>query len=249
MHRADNLLEHGDRPMHEADLGPYLDDLDRLNRWFGGHWFSVRAVRRLLPRVPPARPARVADVGGARGDLAVALVRDARRRGRALTVVVIDRDEASLVLGVRAAKPYAEIFFVQADAAALPLRSDAVDVVVTSLTMHHLSPDTAVAALAGLHRVARSGVVVSDLIRGRLSLALVWLATRLFARHRFARDDGPRSVRRAYSAAELGALARRAGFRSFRVRSHRLFARLVGVSRAEGRPTSQRRGASRGEST
>jgi ubiquinone/menaquinone biosynthesis C-methylase UbiE len=227
--RRDDVPEHGDRPMAPSDLEPYLDDLDRLNRWFGGYWLTVRAVRRLLPWVPPSRAARVADVGGARGDLAIRLVRDARRRRRAVTVVVFDRDEATLFLGLRATKPYPEVRFVQADAAALPLRAGGVDVAVTSLTLHHLSPGSAVEALVALRVAARSGVVVNDLIRSRVSTALVWLVTRLFARHPFSLDDGPRSVRRAYSAIELSALARRAGFARFRVRPHRLLARLIAV--------------------
>ena len=224
MRRAD-ALEHGDRPLGSADLGPYLDDLDRLNGWFGGHALIIRALRRLVGRDAQV----IADIGGSRGDLAVRLVRDARRRGRAVRVVVIDRDEASLVLGVRAAKPYPEILWVQADAAHLPLRAGGIDVAVTSLTLHHLTPEAVVEALAAMRQAARLGVVVNDLVRDRLALGLVWLATRLFARHPFARDDGPLSVRRAYTPDELAGLARRAGFPRFAVRRYRVLARMIGV--------------------
>lgn len=225
MRRATDALEHGDRVMDPADLGPYLNDLDRLNGWFGGHALTIRALRRLV-----GRDARViADVGGSRGDLAVRLVRDARRRGRALRVIVIDRDEASLVLGGRAAKPYPEILWVQADAAQLPLRPGGIDAAVTSLTLHHLAPDAAVAALAAMRQAARLGVVVNDLLRSRPALVLVWLATRLFTRHPFVHDDGLLSVRRAYAPDELADLARRAGFRHFAVRRYRVLARLIGV--------------------
>ncbi|MBI1735626.1 MAG: methyltransferase domain-containing protein [Candidatus Rokubacteria bacterium] len=215
--------------MAVADLGPYLDDLDRLNAWFGGHALTVRAVRRLVRGERRTRPVVVADVGGARGDLAIRLARDARRRGSALRVVVLDRDEASLALGARAAKPYPEISWVQADAAQLPLRPGAVDVAVTSLTLHHLAPDAVVAALAAMRHAARLGVAVNDLVRSRLALALVWLATRLFTAHPFSRDDGPLSVRRAYAPDELVGLARRAGFTRFAVRRYPALARLVGI--------------------
>ena len=39
---------------------------------------------------------------------------------------------------------------------------------------------------------------------------LVWLATRVFARHPISRHDGPLSVRRAYSVNELSVLAEKA---------------------------------------
>jgi ubiquinone/menaquinone biosynthesis C-methylase UbiE len=229
MRRETDALEHGDRALAPRELGPYLDDLLRLNRWFGGYALSVRAIRECLAHHAATRGAVVADVGGARGELAVRLVQDARRRRRAVKVVVLDRDEASLVLGCRAAKPYPEVAWVQADAAALPLRPGAVDVATTSLTLHHLAPDAAVAALAAMRQAARGAVVVNDLIRSRLALALVWLATRLLARHPSSRHDGPLSVRRAYAPDELVALALRAGFRRFAVRRYHVLGRVVGV--------------------
>jgi len=228
MRRAADAREHGDAPMAMADLAPYLDDLDRLNRWFGGHRLGSRAV---LATLAPhdGRAAVVVDVGGARGDFAQRLVRDARAAGRAIVAVVADRDEPSLVMGARAAKDYPEIRWVQADATALPFRVASVDAAVTALTMHHLEPDAAVQALREMRSIARLGVVVNDLLRSWASLAGVWLSTRLFARHPSSRHDGPLSVRRAYAASELQALATRAGFRSFRVRRYWPLLRLIGM--------------------
>jgi len=210
-------------------LGPYLDDLDRLNALAGGYWLTLRMLRRLMRR--EARPARVADVGGGRGDLAVRIARDARARGRRVTVIVVDRDETSLVMGARAHKDSPDICWVQADAAALPLRPGAVDVAVTSLTLHHLAPDAVVKTLAGMRRAARCGVIVNDLIRERIPFVLCWLATKVFARHPFARHDGPLSLRRAYTAGELRGLARLAGLVRLDVRHYRLLARLIAVGR------------------
>lgn len=228
MRRAADVREHGDAPMPMADLGPYLDDLDRLNRWFGGHRLTSRAVAALLDAAR-LRAAVVVDVGGARGDFAQRLVRDERAAGRAIVVVVADRDETSLVMGARAAKDYPEIRWVQADATALPFRAASVDIAVTALTLHHLEPVAAVQALGEMRAIARLGVVVNDLLRSWASFAGVWLSTQLFVRTASARHDGPLSVRRAYAARELRALARRAGFRRFRVRRYRPLLRLIGV--------------------
>jgi hypothetical protein len=136
-------------------------------------------------------------------------------------VVVVDRAPAPDVPGV---------LRVCADATALPLRPGAADVVVTSLTLHHLEPAAAVRCLAEMRAVARCGIVVNDLLRSRLTLALVWLATRLFCRHRFARFDGPLSVRRAYSPRELAALAQRAGVDGLRIRRYPLLGRLLAIA-------------------
>src|SRR6266700_67212 len=119
---------------------------------------------------------------------------------------------------------------VRADATALPLRDGAADVVTTALTLHHLEPDAAVRCLAEMRAVSRNAVIVNDLWRTRLTLVLVWIPTRLFTRHRFAWDDGPLSVRRSYSPAELRQLAEKAGITNLVVRRYPWLGRVIAVS-------------------
>jgi hypothetical protein len=230
MPRAEGARELLDGPVAPADLAATLADIDRLNAWFGGYALTLREVRRATAGVPPGHPLVVVDVGGGRGDLAVRLVRWARGAGRAIRVVVIDRDAPSLGLPVRAGAAPAEVVRVRADATAMPFRAGAADVVVCSLTLHHLEPDAAVATLAQMRGAARLGVIVNDLLRTRVSLALVWLATRLLARHPMSRHDGPLSVRRAYSPDELRALAARAGLGRLVVRRYPLLGRVVAIA-------------------
>ena len=232
MRREESALEHLDRPVAPRDLAATLDDVDRLNAWFGGYALTARTIERLLRAAeretatsghatPAARRAAavVIDVGGGRGDFARHLARRARRAGRALRVVVVDRDASSLALGAAgAAEP--GVLRVRADAAALPFREGSVDVATCSLLLHHLAPDAAVACLASMREAARTGIVVNDLWRARVALMLVRAVTWLCARHPFSRHDGPLSVRRAYAPAELRVLCEKAGWARFRIRRH-----------------------------
>jgi len=118
----------------------------------------------------------------------------------------------------------------RADATALPFAEGAADVVATSLTLHHLEPDGVVAALREMAAAARCAVVVNDLLRTHLALALVWLVTRLLRCHPISRHDGPLSVRRAYSSAELRALGALAGIERLEIREYRALGRLVAVT-------------------
>jgi hypothetical protein len=79
------------------------------------------------------------------------------------------------------------------------------------MVMHHFDPPDAVAFLREARRVARRGVVVNDLVRGRLNWAGAWLLARVATRNRLTRNDGPLSVRRAYTRAEAQALLASAG--------------------------------------
>ena len=227
MPREEHALEHLDGPLARTDLAETLGDIERLNRRFGGHRLTLRELRRRLPR---DRRAVVVDVGGGRGDFAVHLARWARRAGRPLRVIVVDRDPATAALARAHCAALPEIVVLQADATALPIRAGGVDVAVSVLTLHHLPPDAAATMLAEMRMAARDAVVVNDLLRSRLAWCAVWLSTRLFARHAFSRHDGPLSVRRAYSVGELTTLADRARLAHVHVRRWPWLARIVLVA-------------------
>ncbi|MGH7356017.1 MAG: methyltransferase domain-containing protein [Candidatus Rokuibacteriota bacterium] len=229
MERLSDGRELLDGALTRAARAATLADVDRLNAWFGGYALSLRAMRRLAGRVPAERTLVVADVGGGRADLAVRIVRWARRAGRRVRILVVDRDAETLALAADACRAYPEIVLLRGDATALPLGDGRVDVAVVALTLHHLEPDGAAACLAEMTRAARLGVVVNDLLRGYLTLGLVWLVTRALGMHPVSCHDGPVSVRRAYAPAELRALAGRAGVARVALRRHALLGRLVAV--------------------
>jgi len=229
MRREETAREYLDGPAAPADLAASLDDIDRLNAWFGGYALTLREIRHTAAPLVRGRSFVVVDVGGARGDLAVRVARWARRVGRQVFIVVVDRNATSLGLGASACAAYGEIVRVRADASALPIRAASADVVTSSLVLHHLGPDAVVASLAEMAAASRGVVVVNDLLRAWWSRTLVWLATRLLARHRFSRHDGPLSVRRAYAPDELRALADRAGLTTLRILPRRLRARVLVV--------------------
>ena len=227
MQRAAGALEHLDRPIAPTERDASLADIDRLNAWFGGYSLTLRALDRLLRSVPSSRRAVVVDVGGGRGDFARRLIRHAERHGRGIHVVVVDRDPDLLAVARRAAPP--NVSLVRADATALPFRARAVDVVTMSLTLHHMEPRAAVTSLGEMSSAARTAIVVNDLLRTRLSLWLVWVATRVLGCHPISRHDGPLSVRRAYSAGEVRTLAERAGLPAPRIERYPLLGRLLAV--------------------
>jgi SAM-dependent methyltransferase len=227
--RAEGASEVLDGAVTAPERAASLADIDRLNSWFGGYALSLRAIRRLAADAPRDRPLRVVDVGGGTAAFAVRVAEWARRSGRAVRVVVIERDPTTLRLAREAVAGYPEVLLVCGDAAALPCRERAADIVTSALTLHHLEPAQAAAGLREMAAAARIAVVVNDLLRRRLSLGLVWLATRLLGCHPISRHDGPLSVRRSYSRDELRALAAKAGARQLTIREYPVLGRLVAV--------------------
>jgi hypothetical protein len=109
---------------------------------------------------------------------------------------------------------------LQADATALPLAESSVDYVISSLFLHHFAPEQVIALLRSAYAVTRHGLVMCDLTRGWIPLALFKLGQPIFAHSYLTRYDGAVSIRRGYTPAELTKLARAAGLRSPRVTTH-----------------------------
>jgi ubiquinone/menaquinone biosynthesis C-methylase UbiE len=97
---------------------------------------------------------------------------------------------------------------IVADALALPFRNDSFDVVSCSLFTHHLEPEQVLRFVNDALRVSRLAVLINDLRREALHLALVYAGMPLY-RSRLTRHDGPASVRRAYTPHEMQEMLRR----------------------------------------
>jgi len=175
-------------------------------------------------------PVVVLDVGGGAAGLALRGVARERRHGRRLRMVVVERQPATLALAWRACARYPEVALVLADATVLPVRFGAAHDATGSLTLHHPEPDAATTSRPEMARTAGLGAILNDLLRTALSCALIWIGARLFGCHRIAWHDGPLSVRRAYFAAGLRAMALRAELGPLVTRRYPLLGRLAAVA-------------------
>ena len=212
MQRLTDALELLDGTLDDpVALDGNLRDLRRINRWLGGIFLSAAAIEALAAN---RAELTLLDVGTGGTDIPLALLGLADRRGRRLTVVGIDSRPEILAAAIRANPASATTDRLQllvGDGRSLSYPDHSFDVAHTSLVLHHLAPDAAVELLREMARVARLGVVVNDLHRGRLGWVGAWLLGHLLTGNRYTRHDAPMSVRRAYRVDEMTDLLRAAG--------------------------------------
>lgn len=211
--------------MDEPDLDPELhraalDGLRRLNQW-------SRSAAILWPRLrqvagQAGARLRVADLACGGGDVTLALAARAKSRGLPLQFDAFDRSPVAIEYArQRAAQlrveqvhfAVADVFTVQAT-----VRYDAV---ICSLFLHHLKEDEAVQLLMRMREMSTRCVLVNDLRRTRWGALWVRFGCRLLTRSPVVHVDGPLSARAAFSIAELGQLASRAGLAGYRITAHR----------------------------
>jgi ubiquinone/menaquinone biosynthesis C-methylase UbiE len=229
--RAAELMDHPE--VDPAQLEHGLADLRWVNRWLGGTRSVLRELAPLL-RAGRGEEVRVLDVATGSADIPLALVRWARAAGVPVRVAATDFHPRTVAAARERAAAYPEVQVEQADALRLPYPDGAFDVSMCNTALHHFDDREAVAVLRELRRVARRGVVVTDLRRSRPALlGARLLASTLWRAHPVTRHDGPHSVRAAFTPAELTRLARQAGLEHARVRTRPLFRlALVDASRS-----------------
>ena len=198
----------------QSQLGAALDDLSLINRWFGGISTMTDMLLRVSSRTG-LRELSMLDVGGADGDLAKQARKRLARNGIRLSVTVADRAASHL-----------NHTGVASDATALPFRNGSFDVVGCSLLVHHLHPEQVKAFAAEALRVCRVAMLINDLRRSAVHLAFVYSGFPLY-RSPLTRNDGPASVRAAYTPEELRELLRGLSTR-IEIRNH-YFYRMAAI--------------------
>ena len=209
---AGDGLELLDQPAIDfAELRTSLRDIERLNRWFGGTGAIVNEIQRLVRERGLTRGATVLDIGTGGADIPRALACWGRHHGLPVRIVACDLHPQVAAIAAGLSPDHGAIALLRADALALPVLPGRFDFITCSLMLHHLAEEQVIALLAEVRELPRHALIVCDLERSRRAFAGVWLATRTMCRSRLTRHDGPLSVLRAYTLAELRALSVRAG--------------------------------------
>jgi hypothetical protein len=184
------------------DTQTSLRDLGRINRWFGG----VATTQALIEQVAHATGLRhfsLLEVAAGTGEVSQIVSQRLGRRSITLDVTLLDRAWSHL--------PKRNGGIV-ADALALPFIDNAFDLVSCNLFAHHLEPVNLTRFVGEAFRVSRRAVLINDLVRHPLHLALVYAGFPLM-RSAISRYDGVASVRRAYLPDEMQKIVRE-GLRS-----------------------------------
>jgi SAM-dependent methyltransferase len=200
-----------DRPQPvSAELEVDLRNLRQLNRYFGSYRLIEYFLRRWLK---PQSRMRILDLATGSGDIPRFIVDYARRVDSKVMVEAVDQQAATVEIARGLSTGYPEVQFFQGDI--LTLARDPYDMVLCSLALHHFSEADAVTVLKRCRELSKHYVLVSDLRRGALATAGVFLLTSLLFREEMTRVDARLSAERAFSFREFRILAERAGWKDF----------------------------------
>ena len=195
-------------------------NLETINRYLGGARATLWHFARFSRVWKPGETIRILDWGTGGADVPRALVRWGRTHGFKLHIVGLELDPVTANCARDACRDYPEIEIARADARAYSAEPASFDYAISSLTLHHLSPEAIDSVLRSSDRLARRGIVMNDLKRSARAWAWIWSMSRIFGWHSMVQHDGPLSVRRAFTKKELASYAERAGLPYLKVQGH-----------------------------
>lgn len=205
----------------QADLEEMMDDpnlspekmaetlrgLGRVNRVLGGYGPSIHGVGRL---VGERGKVTILDVGSGGGDTALEMVAWGRRQGIEVEVEGIDLSASIVSFAREQTREEPKIQIREANLFELGEERQ-YDVVHAALMLHHLPEAEVGRALQKMYALSRLGVVINDLHRHRAGYLASRVVLPAISRCPMVRHDGPVSILRAFSRAELFAIARESG--------------------------------------
>lgn len=204
-----------DAPGADArELARSLGFIRRINGALGYRRQVVGHLARFARAWPPGETITVLDVATGSGDIPRAILGWARRAGHDVRVVGLDRHAVT----ARVAQQAGGVTIVRGDALRLPFVDGVFDYAITSMFLHHLDDADVVTALREMGRVARRGIIASDLVRNRRAYA--WISLFTLGATEIVRHDAPVSVAQAFTLAEAEDLRGRAGLGFARVHKH-----------------------------
>jgi len=211
------------RPSHELldtdsgtpeEVAASLLDLRSFNLRFGGIATSRALVERVAQATGKANFSLL-EIASGEGFVPQRVSTDLASAGIRLEITLLDRALSHLPKNGFVRR-------LAGDALALPFSDASFDLVSCSLFVHHLSPEAAVAFAKEALRVCRIAVLVNDLVRHPLHLALVYAGFPWY-RSRITRNDAPASVKQAYTTGEMRSFFQNAGADRVEVERHFLY--------------------------
>ena len=178
-----------------------LRNLRILNRYLNGSRSVVTALSHVLRRAP-LQNVSLLDVGTGSADIPATVLAWAKRRNIAAKIVGIEAESITARIAAQRSANLSDIEIIQADAGAPPFSPGSFDFVVASQFLHHFSEAKIIELLKQWAKLARCGIVISDLVRHPVAYHGIRLLTKLTTRNIMTLTDAPLSVRRAFTFKE-----------------------------------------------
>jgi SAM-dependent methyltransferase len=202
-----------DLELATEEVGENLLEIEKINKWLGGHQVSISGIETLL--LAKNSHFTLADYGSGGGDTLRGIAR--KFSGSQPHLTGIDGNSYTVKFARRHTPKNMPIRYQEADIFSEMVKSQEFDIIHSSLTCHHFSREKLVQLFRQMKKNSRLGFVINDLHRHPLALAGIKFLNGLLVKTELGKHDGVQSVRRGFTRAELIDILHEAGITNYRL--------------------------------
>lgn len=179
-----------------------FDDINRVNRILGGNNITVNAVAKLINE-NPKEEYTIIDMGCGDGNMLREVAEYCQKKSIRIKLIGVDLNEEALQLAKERSVEYDEIQYMHHDILKLDPSTLNCDILINTLTMHHIPDEDIMMFLQKFVDLAHIGVVINDLQRSTWAYYLFKLFSVIFIKTNTAKIDGLISISKAFIKSDL----------------------------------------------
>jgi hypothetical protein len=187
-----------------------LRELRLINYFLGGNSGSKRGVSKMISGLPNSK-IYLLDAGSGSSDV----LDDFKKQHKLVQVISLDRNKrvCNFIKKNNNFKP----MVVCADVFNLPFKNKSIDIIHTSLFLHHFDNESLKKILRNFTAAAKLGIVINDLRRSLLAFLGIKILTMIFSRSELVKSDAPISVRKGFLKSEIIELLKDVQFSKYEI--------------------------------
>lgn len=211
----DELMD--DPSLSEVKLNEALKDISFVNKWLGGNGITVNAVRNIINQYPTKKEWTIADVGCGDGEMLRILSNYFKDSAVTFKFIGIDINEKGLQRARELSTDFKNIRYKNIDILKISEDHVTYDLLISTLTLHHIKEFEILNFLKGMLRRSHYGVIINDLQRSPVAYRLFSIFSRIFIKSPIARNDGLISIASAFKRKDFKRYSQKLGLTTYKI--------------------------------
>ncbi len=203
--------------VEEKALKIALSDISRVNKLLGGNSITVKAITKLINDTNLNKELVLLDLGCGDGEMLRIVADVCRKKNIKIKLIGVDLNDKSLGLAKSLSVLYPEIEYCKKNILQIDRSEFACDIIICTLTLHHLSCIEIKAVIQKAVELASLGIIINDLQRSKIAYYLFKIFSFFFIKGYIAKNDGLISIKRGFKKQELLSYAKGLNLQQYQI--------------------------------
>ena len=198
-----------------------LNELKLINKYLGGFSTSYSGLKYFRKK-EGTYTLKILDIGSGSGDVLESM----RSKETEIKIFYLDKNKRACAI-INANHSEVNTNPINGDVIHLPLKHNSIDIVHTSLFLHHFSENEITNILTSSLIIAKRGIIINDLRRSVIALAAIKLLLIFFSKSTFVKNDAPLSIKKGFIKSDLTTILNNLNIRNYLIKRKWAFRWLV----------------------